>query len=81
MTPRDVRDVIAWTLEDHDIWCRVTWDGHLRSLREVAITGDRRDAALMLFAQQLPDQDMIRLGYFDQDVRVRMSPWMRWVDP
>ena len=42
------------TIEDHDIWCRV-WDGPLHArrpaFREIAETGDRRDAELMFERQ------------------------------
>jgi hypothetical protein len=39
------------TIEDHNIWCRVTWDGHLRMLHEHSTHLDRRDAGLMYQAQ------------------------------
>jgi hypothetical protein len=39
---------ILLTKEDHDIWCRVTWDGHLHGWHEFAQDSDRRDAELML---------------------------------
>jgi hypothetical protein len=42
---------ILLTKEDHDIWCRVTWDGHLHGWHELAQDSDRRDAELMLRAQ------------------------------
>ena len=82
MKPR--LDSAALTAEDYDIFLERWSEAYVpdngvffRKCQEA----DRRDAALMLFAQQLPDSDVIRLGYFDADVRVRMSPWVRWVDP
>jgi len=44
---------ILLTKEDHDIWCRVTWDGHLHGWHELAQDSDRRDAELMLRAQEV----------------------------
>jgi hypothetical protein len=41
---------VPLTKEDHDIWCRVTWDGHLKGWHEFAEDCDRRDAKLMHWA-------------------------------
>jgi hypothetical protein len=68
------------TMEDHNIWCRVTWDGHLRMLHEHSTHLDRRDAGLMWWAQRHRECEEVIADDLLHSYRVHIRGPVQWLE-